>query len=43
MNVSLYQAAAALEGSLQRQDVIAENLAAPVFPDSSGIRWAFIP
>ena len=27
MNVSLYQAAAAMEGSLQRQDVIAENLA----------------
>jgi flagellar basal body rod protein FlgG len=26
MNVSLYQAAAALEGSLHRQDVIAENL-----------------
>ena len=27
MNVSLYQAAAALEGSLHRQDIIAENLA----------------
>jgi len=32
MNVSLYQAAAALEGSLQRQDVIAENLAAAGIP-----------
>ncbi len=32
MNVSLYQAAAALEGSLQRQDVIAENLAASGIP-----------
>ena len=27
MNVSLYQAAAALEGSLKQQEVIAENLA----------------
>ena len=32
MNVSLYQAAAAMEGSLQRQDVIAENLAAAGIP-----------
>ena len=32
MNVRLYQAAAALEGSLQRQDVIAENLAASGIP-----------
>ena len=28
MNVSLYQAAAAMDGSLKRQDVIADNLAA---------------
>ena len=32
MNVSLYQAAAALEGAQQRQNVIAENLAASNIP-----------
>ena len=32
MNVSLYQAAAALEGSMKRQEVIAENLSAASIP-----------
>ena len=32
MNISLYQAASALEGAQQRQDVIAENLAAAGVP-----------
>ena len=41
MNVSLYQAAAALEGSLQRQDVIAENLAATGIPGFKRSRVGF--
>ena len=41
MNVSLYQAAAALEGSLQRQDVIAENMAATGIPGFKRSRVGF--
>ena len=32
MNISLYQAASALEGNLKRQHVIAENLASSSVP-----------
>ena len=41
MNVSLYQAAAALEGSMQRQEVIAENLAAASIPGFKRNRVGF--
>ena len=41
MNVSLFQAAAALEGSLKRQDVIAENLAASGIPGFKRNRVGF--
>ena len=41
MNVSLFQAAAALEGSIQRQDVIAENLAAAGIPGFKRNRVGF--
>jgi len=41
MNVSLYQAAAALEGSVLRQDVIAENMAATGIPGFKRSRVGF--
>ena len=41
MNVSLYQAAAALEGSMLRQEVIAENLSAATIPGFKRNRVGF--